>query len=209
MNAHGVPTSKRGANSSSVKTSSVLRLLHLVASLAIGLQAYLLFGADDHQDGTFLQKQKRQPIVHPHRNATATVAYAISLIKCGDKQSNDAGLVDAALVMRHSIHKTSIRNPSSGSQYDYRMYALVHKQAEPCSSVLKRAGFHVVIIPESPVQPNEIRGEYLRNNIETEWCCGSAEFIKLYATTLPEPIVVHTDIDFVFLKPMDDLFDAM
>ena len=45
-------------------------------------------------------------------NATATVAYAISLIKCNDHQTNDAGLVDAALVLRHSIHTLSIRSSS-------------------------------------------------------------------------------------------------
>jgi hypothetical protein len=142
------------------------------------------------------------------RDATATVAYAISLIKCGDKQSSDVGLVDAALVMRHSIHKISIRNPNSGSNFDYRMYALVHEQAEHCSHLLKKAGFNIVLL-EAPVKPHEIRGQYLRENIEKEWCCGSDEFIKLYATTLPEPLVVHTDIDFVFLKPMDDLFEAI
>ena len=142
-------------------------------------------------------------------NATATVAYAVSLIKCGDKQSTDAGLVDAALVMRHSIHKISIRNPESKSRYDYKMYAIVHKQAEPCSRILENVGFHIILIEESPVKPSEIRGEYLRNNIQKEWCCGSDEFIKLYAYTLPEPVVVHVDIDFVFLKPMDILFDAI
>jgi len=73
---------------------------------------------------------------------------------------------------------------------------------------LKTAGFHIVVV-DSPVQPREIRGAYLRDNIEMEWCCGSAEFIKLYAYTLPEPIVVHVDIDYVFLKPLDDLFDAI
>jgi hypothetical protein len=44
----------------------------------------------------------------------------------------------------------------------------------------------------------------------SKWCCGSKEFIKLYAYTLFEhPIVVHVDIDFAFYKPMDELFDAM
>ncbi len=39
---------------------------------------------------------------------------------------------------------------------------------------------------------------------------GADEFVKLYAYHLTEhPIVVHVDIDFVFHKPMDDLFDAM
>ena len=46
--------------------------------------------------------------------------------------------------------------------------------------------------------------------IHAKWCCGSAEFIKLYSYTLFEhPIVVHVDIDFAFYQPMDELFDAM
>ena len=52
----------------------------------------------------------------------SVVAYAISLIKCGDHQNvNAAGLIDAALVLRHSVHKISRRNPASGSKYDYKM----------------------------------------------------------------------------------------
>ena len=137
-----------------------------------------------------------------------TIAYAISLVKCGDKQSSAPGLVDAALVMRHSIHMTSVRNPDSGSKYDYKMYAIVHPNADKCSGVLKDAGFEV-LIKEPPVNPSEIESEFLRQNIHREWCCGSDEFIKLYAYTLPEPVVVHVDIDFAFYKPMDDLFDAI
>eukprot|EP00587_Corethron_hystrix_P004109 CAMPEP_0113331038 /NCGR_PEP_ID=MMETSP0010_2-20120614/22203_1 /TAXON_ID=216773 ORGANISM="Corethron hystrix, Strain 308" /NCGR_SAMPLE_ID=MMETSP0010_2 /ASSEMBLY_ACC=CAM_ASM_000155 /LENGTH=432 /DNA_ID=CAMNT_0000194133 /DNA_START=159 /DNA_END=1459 /DNA_ORIENTATION=+ /assembly_acc=CAM_ASM_000155 len=41
-----------------------------------------------------------------------TVAYAVSFIKCGDFQTNAAGLIDASLIIRHSIHKMSSRNPS-------------------------------------------------------------------------------------------------
>ena len=223
-----------------VKKSLFLRGLGAAACLVIGLQVYLLLVGIGYNPGNQTpsstaaivakgsshRRDRETPTTlfsHPgtpqskttttpktNTTATATVAYAISLIKCSDKQTTDAGLIDAALVLRHSIHKISIRNfAHSGSQYDYRMYALVHQQAEPCSHVLRTAGFQVVLIDESPVQPHQIQGDYLRNNIETEWCCGSAEFIKLYAYTLPEPLVVHVDIDFVFLRPMDDLFDAI
>jgi hypothetical protein len=187
------------------------RMLWTLGCIVIILQGYTIVLVADQDTSNAMPSltgitHRDQSLVR--RNATATVAYAISLVKCGDKQSSDVGLVDAALVMRHSIHKISIRNPLSGSKFDYRMYAIVHKQAEHCSNVLKKAGFNIVIV-ESPVKPHEIKGQYLRENIEKEWCCGSDEFIKLYATTLPEPLVVHTDIDFVFLKPMDNLFDAI
>lgn len=143
-----------------------------------------------------------------NNNNTITVAYAISLVKCGDGQSNDAGLVDAALVLRHSIHQISKRNIHSGSIYDYKMYAIVHKQAINCSIVLQQAGFEIVI-KDTPVQPYEIQGTFLRTHIHNEWCCGADEMIKLYAYSLPEPIIVHVDIDYLFLKPLDDLFDVL
>jgi len=136
------------------------------------------------------------------------VAYAVSFIKCGDKQSSAAGLVDASLILRHSIHKISSRNPSSGSKYDYKMYAIVHRQAEKCSAKLKDVGFETVVV-DPPIQPDEIQGEYLRKHIKKEWCCGHDEFIKLHAYTLPHEIIVHLDIDFAFYKPMDKLFDAI
>ena len=138
------------------------------------------------------------------------IAYAISLIKCSDKQSSTAGLVDAAAILRHSVHRTSVRTPRSGSKYDYKMYAIVHSElASHCSHVLSDLGYEV-LLRDAPVAASEIRGEYLRNNVHKEWCCGSDEFVKLYAYTIySHPIVVHTDIDFMYHRPMDDLYDAM
>ena len=122
------------------------------------------------------------------------VAYAISLIKCSDFQSSTSGLIDAATILRHSVHQQSLRNPNSGSKYDYKMYAIVHKNAESCSHMLEDLGYHI-IVKDSPVKISEIRGEYLRKNVHKEWCCGADEFIKLYAYKIDShPIVVHTDI---------------
>ena len=134
------------------------------------------------------------------------VAFAISMIKCGDFQSSPEGLVDAALVLRHSVHQTSSRVGSS--KYDYQMFAIVHNDAKPCSQLLVDAGFQVVF-KDRPVEKDEIRGEFLRKMIHREWCCGHDEFIKLYAYELPSPLVVHVDIDFIMKEPMDDLFDAL
>ena len=140
-----------------------------------------------------------------------TIAYAVSFIKCGDRQTSSAGLTDASLVLRHSIHKISSRNPSSGSAYDYKMYAIVHTQAKECSAVLKDVGFEIVIV-DPPIAQEEIQAGgdgYLQKNIHREWCCGHDEFVKLYAYTLPEEVIVHVDIDYAFYKPMDHLFDAI
>lgn len=152
-------------------------------------------------------------VLNLNNNKTTTtdtpivIAYAISLIKCGDFQSSTAGLQDAALVLKHSIHQTSIRN--SKSRYDYKAYAIVHTQALHCAHELQEAGYEL-LVRDSPVNAAEIRGDYLRSKIHKEWCCGSDEFVKLYAYHLTDhPVVVHVDIDFVFHKPMDDLFDAM
>jgi hypothetical protein len=137
------------------------------------------------------------------------VAYAVSFIKCGDtKGSNAAGLVDASLILRHSIHQISSRNPSSRSKYDYKMYAIIHKQAEQCSSKLRDVGFETIVV-DSPIRDKEIKGEYLKKKIHREWCCGSDEFIKLHAYNLPHEVIVHVDIDYAFYKPMDHLFDAI
>jgi hypothetical protein len=88
------------------------------------------------------------------------------------------------------------------------MYAIVHKQAESCSQILRDVGFEIVLVNQ-PLQNKEICGNYLRNNIQKEWCCGEQEFIKLHAYKLPDPIIVHVNIDFSFFQPMDDLFDAI
>lgn len=76
-------------------------------------------------------------LLPPSRSRTRSVC----LIKCsGNKQSNAAGLTDAALVLRHSIHKMH-----ETSKYDYKMYAIVHPQAERCRQPLNDAGFEVLV----------------------------------------------------------------
>lgn len=144
---------------------------------------------------------------HTQSPGITTVAYVISLIKCGDKQSNVGGLTDAALVLRHSIHVNSIR--TQRGRYDYRMYAIVHEKAEHCSQPLKDAGFEIMV-KSRPVEKWEVQSQHLREKMNKEWCCGHDEFIKLYTYQMTEyPIVVHMDIDFVLNKPLDDLFDVL
>ena len=150
-----------------------------------------------------------RPNDNNNNNKPIQIAYAISLIRCSDFQSSTSGLLDAATILRHSVHKTSIRNPNSGSKYDYKLYAIVHTKAKDCSHILSDLGYEV-ILKDSPVDISEIKGEYLRKNVHKEWCCGADEFVKLYAYTINQhPIVVHTDIDFMYYQPMDDVFDAM
>eukprot|EP00566_Odontella_aurita_P014977 CAMPEP_0113536520 /NCGR_PEP_ID=MMETSP0015_2-20120614/6304_1 /TAXON_ID=2838 /ORGANISM="Odontella" /LENGTH=340 /DNA_ID=CAMNT_0000435889 /DNA_START=616 /DNA_END=1638 /DNA_ORIENTATION=- /assembly_acc=CAM_ASM_000160 len=90
------------------------------------------------------------------------------------------------------------------------MIAFIHPDAARCSEDdLSKLGYEVKI-RGSPVAASEIRGKYLRHNIEKSGCCGEKELLKLYSYTLTEyPVVVHLDLDALVLQPMDELFDVM
>lgn len=137
---------------------------------------------------------------------TPTIAYAVSLIKCS-KKSSTTGFLDAAVILRHSIHRNSVRVGTS--RYDYSMHAILHPTCSENESILKSLGY-ITHIVQPPVVVEEIEGEFLRNHIEGENCCGSAEFVKLHAYNLLEyPLVLHMDMDAIILKPLDGLYDAM
>ena len=131
----------------------------------------------------------------------AVIAHAISLIKCS-KGSSVTGFLDAAAILRHSIHKNSIHykppilignnNNSTTtstapkhqqrrrrSKYSYKMYGIVHTSCADHAQVLERLGYEIMV-RDHPIKKDDIKGEWLRNHIEAENCCGSAEFIKLY-----------------------------
>jgi len=134
----------------------------------------------------------------------ATIAYAISLTGCGSEP-----LADGGAVLKQSIHSSSIHNPSSGSMYSYQLYAIVHPSATECSQQLSDIGY-TILVKDTPVAVSDIRGDFLREHVPQNGCCGEKEFIKLHAYTLTNhPIVVHLDLDTMILQPMDELFDAM
>lgn len=140
----------------------------------------------------------------------ATVAHVVSLIKC-TKQASVTGFLDAAAVLRHSIHQQSIHSSKNdvNSRYSYQMYAIVHESCRDNAAMLGRLGYKAIVRP-SPIAWDDIQPGWYKDHVEGENCCGSAEFIKLYAYTLTEyPIVVHWDLDVALFHPMDDLFDAM
>ena len=147
-------------------------------------------------------------------NAKATIGYAITVSGCpkGDASRGDfgAGITDGAAVLLHSIHMNSIRNTKSGSRYDYKMYALVHPSAEVCAQpTLEPLGYNI-LVRDVPVQLQHIKGDYLREKVPNNGCCGEKEFVKLHAYTLVDhPVIVHLDLDTLVLKPMDKLFDTI
>lgn len=59
------------------------------------------------------------------------------------------------------------------------MYAIVHPSCVPHSSSLVKLGYKL-LVQDHPVKKDGIKGTWLRDHIEGENCCGSAEFIKLY-----------------------------
>lgn len=144
--------------------------------------------------------------------SAATIGYAITVSGCpkNDLEGFGAGISDGAAVLKHSIHLNSIRNPESGSRYDYKMYALVHTEAEHCArSALEPLGYEI-LLRDVPVPLDEIEGKFLREKVPSNGCCGEKEFVKLWAYTLTEhPAVVHLDLDTLVLKPMDRLYDVM
>jgi len=136
----------------------------------------------------------------------APPAYVISLVKCG---GNPTGFLDAAAVFLESVRMNSATNPESGGRYGYAAYAIVHKQCEQHAALLERVGYKTMI-KDTPFKREDIRGDELRNSIENALCCGSPEYIKLYAYTLTDhPVVLHFDIDCIVTRPLDELFDAM
>lgn len=92
------------------------------------------------------------------------------------------------------------------------MYAIIHSDGgcTKYAAHLRRLGYITIIRP-TPVNISAIpEDNWYRNHVENENCCGSKEFIKLYAYTLTQhPVIVHWDLDVAVLKPMDDLFDAI
>jgi hypothetical protein len=140
-----------------------------------------------------------------------TVAYAISLTSWNKKKMLSSGLLDGAAVLRQSVHFNSIRNPESGSRYDYHMIAFVHPEAAAAQTLMEQLGY-TVLIRETPLNVSEIRNpEYVERLVSKgSGCCGEKEFLKLYSLTLLDyPVVVHLDLDSLLLKPLDELVDVM
>jgi hypothetical protein len=133
----------------------------------------------------------------------ATVAFAVSITGCGADP-----ITEGAAILRHAIHRASVHGPLGG-RYDYELFAIYHPQAKECATPLQQLGWNLL---ERPVFVNvtDIRGDFLRERITKNGCCGEKELIKLEAYTLTDyPIVVHLDLDVLVMKPMDDLFDMM
>ena len=139
-------------------------------------------------------------------DVVAVVAYAVSITGCGDDP-----LLDGAAVLKRSIELASYHGQTGNNRrrYGSKMYAIVHPSAESCGRELESVGYEV-LVRDTFVRVEDIEGDFLREKIETNGCCGEKELIKLEAFTMTDhPIVVHMDLDTIVLKPFDDVFDLM
>lgn len=65
-----------------------------------------------------------------------------------------------------------------------------------------------LIEKDLPLRIADIKGDYLRERIEKNGCCGATELLKLYSWSFTEyHRVVHLDMDSLMLGPMDELFE--
>jgi hypothetical protein len=64
-----------------------------------------------------------------------------------------------------------------------------------------------LIEKDLPLNVSDIKGDYLREHIEKNGCCGATELLKLYAWSFTEyHRVVHLDMDSLVLDSMDELY---
>ncbi|CAB9514145.1 expressed unknown protein [Seminavis robusta] len=177
-------------------------ILFAVMTLLVVFYVRLFVRLDEHTRE--LLNPMLLSIMTPPTTTSNTIGYFVSITKCPDPSITQAPLADGAAVLQHSIHLVH-----GNSKYEYTMHAIYHPTAAACVPPLAQLGYQLVERP-TPVQIDEIQGEFLRSRIQGNGCCGEKELIKLEALTFTEfPIVVHVDLDVLILKPLDDLFDAM
>jgi hypothetical protein len=148
-------------------------------------------------------QQQHKPPERKVQISDITIGYAVTITGCGSDP-----ISEGAAVLKHAIHLVSSQG-NKGGRYNYQMYAIYHPDGEACALPLQDLGY-TLLKRETPVAVKDIQGDFLREKIEKNGCCGEKELVKLEAYTLIQhPIVVHLDLDVLILKPMDALFDWM
>ena len=111
-----------------------------------------------------------QKVVQEHNDekppaADVTIGFAVTVTGCGSDP-----ITEGAAVLKHSIHLASVHG-NIGGRYDYQMYAIYHPDGEDCAMPLKDLGY-TLVRRETPVAVKDIEGDFLRENIEKNGCCG-------------------------------------
>lgn len=160
----------------------------------------------DPSSGHELSQSQQQPESAQssiQSSKSRTVAFAVSVTGCGSDP-----ITEGAAVLKYSIERASSRG-NLGGTFDYEMFAIYHPSAEACTLPLQDLGYKL-LKRDVFVKVSDIKGDYLRDRIESNGCCGEKELIKLEAYTLTDyPIVVHLDLDVLILKPLDEIFNWM
>jgi hypothetical protein len=174
----------RGRSPRRIKLSKALILRTAIATIVISFILTCFHGfkpahynkkvRHDSQTTTISHAEKHQAVRTQKHNQSskinekeskATIAYAWTLAKCEDFQSSTVGMIDVALVLQYSVHQISSR--VGKSEYDYKMYVFVHESAEECSQIFREVGYTLLVFPQ-PVKVKDIRGAYLRENVDQE-----------------------------------------
>jgi hypothetical protein len=153
-----------------------------------------------------LHKEHEQDQLPPREEAKhdgVTIGYAVTITGCGSDP-----ITEGAAVLKHSIHLASSQG-NLGGRYNYKMYAIYHPDGKECAEPLADLGYEL-LERFTPVAVKDIQGDFLREHIHSNGCCGEKELVKLEAYTLIQhPVIVHMDLDTLILKPLDAIFDWM
>jgi hypothetical protein len=102
--------------------------------------------------------------IDTQNNETITIGVASTITSCGSEP-----FVDGAAVLKYSLETHSLAH--GGGKYNYQLYIMYHPNARECVSPLKNLGFTLLERP-TPVNVDRIRGDFLREKIVTNGCCG-------------------------------------
>jgi hypothetical protein len=161
---------------------------------------------DNPQKGS---EKEPQIAVTTSNSNTTKIGFAVTITNCGTVTGDmPFPISEGAAVLSYSIRRASIHG-NQGGRYDYELYAIYHPEAEACAETLRDLGY-TLLKRDTPVAVADIEGDFLREKIAKNGCCGEKELIKLEAYTLTQhAVMVILDLDALILQPLDAIFDLM
>lgn len=173
-------------NDRSKKSSSVYNIIALfIVCLTLTYAIFLLqFSSSNkseysspnkHEKASALEDQDKLRLVKSQFKTIAPESKADSRLKVAFAITitQDGFFQDGAAVLAYSIV-----NSLKGSNIKFSLIAFVHPSVNDSRSVLTKLGFHVIEAP-TPINITAIQGDFLREKINNNGCCGASELIKL------------------------------
>ena len=132
----------------------------------------------------------------------------------------DTAFLDAAAVLKYSIHRNSMHNPSLNppSKYSYQMVAFVHESVQDCYDqdgysrvdALRILGYDVQIMKDPVHVQSEMKNTFLKKAIGASLETGERDLIRIHAFDMVNyDIVVLLDLRTLVTNPLDPLFDML